>query len=49
MYANLSETQILREKTWLRLIWSQTDPGEVADQSPTDRRLILLESGRGYH
>ena len=21
----------------------------VPDQSPTDRRLILLESGRGYH
>ena len=27
-------------KTWLRLIWSQTGPGKVADQSPISRRLV---------
>ena len=27
-------------KTWLRLIWSQTGPGKVADQSPISRRPI---------
>ena len=31
-------------KTWLRLIWSQTGPGEVADQSPISRRPVADES-----
>ena len=31
-------------KTWLRLIWSQTGPGEFADQSPISRRLVADRS-----
>ena len=31
-------------KIWLRLIWSQTGPGKVADQSPISRRLVADRS-----
>ena len=35
-------------KTWLRLIWSQTGPGEVADQSPISRRLVADRSPTNF-
>ena len=35
-------------KTWLRLIWSQTGPGEVADQSPICRRLVADRSPTNF-
>ena len=35
-------------KTWLRLIWSQTGPGKVADQSPTSRRLVADRSPTNF-
>ena len=31
-------------KTWLQLIWSQTGPGKVADQSPISRQLVADRS-----
>ena len=35
-------------KTWLRLIWSQTGPGEVTDQSPISRRLAADRSPTNF-
>ena len=35
-------------KTWLRLIWSQTGPGKVADQSPISRRLVADRSPTNF-
>ena len=35
-------------KTWLRLIWSQTGPGKVADQSPISRRLVADRSPNNF-
>ena len=35
-------------KTWLRLIWSQTGPGKVADQSPIGRRLVADRSPTNF-
>ena len=35
-------------KDWLRLIWSQTGPGKVADQSPISRRLVADRSPTNF-
>ena len=35
-------------KTWPRLIWSQTGPGKVADQSPISRRLVADRSPTNF-
>ena len=35
-------------KTWLRLIWSQTGPGKVANQSPISRRLVADRSPTNF-
>ena len=39
---------VLAQKTWLRLIWSQTGPGKVADQSPISRRLVADRSPTNF-
>ena len=42
MHKNLAATDLVAGR-------SRQSRRPVPDQSPTDRRLILLESGRGYH
>ena len=42
LHKNLAATDLIADR-------SRQSRRPVPDQSPTDRRLILLESGRGYH
>ena len=42
LHKNLAATDLVADR-------SRQSRRPVPDQSPTDRRLILLESGRGYH